>query len=406
MVGREIGGYRIESMIGRGGMGVVYRAEHRHLQRMVAIKVLAPEIAASDFRDRFLRESRSAAAIQHPNIVTVYDAGEVDGLLYIAMQFVDGEDLGERLDRVGRLDLGPTLTIGAQVAAALDAAHAHGLVHRDVKPANVLIEGERSYLTDFGLTRRISSTTRLTTAGQLVGTMDYMAPEQIEGAGVDGRTDVYAFGCLLYHCLTGTAPYTEEEAAAAVLFAHLRKSPPRVSALRPDLPRGLDAVIATAMSKSPDERYPTCGELFTAIAAESAEAQGEAARSERPTILVADEDARTRTLVRVALASSEITVVEAADANAVLALAREHRPDLLFVGDALLRRAEPGLAAALRGDGETARAKAVVLHRRGAPAVAKDALDGAVDDELSTPFSPLQLLIKVRNLLGPEAIDW
>jgi len=405
MLGREIGGYRIEATVGRGGMGVVYRAEHRHLQRRAAIKVLAPELAVGDFRDRFLRESRTAAAIHHPNIVTVFDAGEIDGLLYIAMQFIDGEDLGKRLGRGGRLDLSTTLAIATQVAAALDAAHAHGLVHRDVKPANVLMEGERAYLADFGLTRRISSTTRLTTAGELVGTMDYMAPEQIEGGGIDGRTDVYAFGCLLYHCMTGAAPYTVEEADAAVLFAHVHKPPPLLSVAQPELPRTLDAVVATAMAKAPDERYATCGEVMAAIAAVGIEEQADARSVERPKILVADQDPATRTMVRVALANSGLTVLEAGDAGSLSALARDHRPALLFIGAELLGRSAPGLAEALRSDGEAAGTKVVLLHRRGAAVAESDALD-AVDDELATPFSPLQLLIKVRNLLGPEAIDW
>ena len=188
-LGTVIAGYRIEERIGRGGMGVVYRAQHLNLQRRAAIKIIAPDLAESEgFRERFTREARIAAALQHPNIVTVYDAGEVDGMLYLAMQYIEGEDLAAILRADGRLRPYRAIDVCRQVASALDAAHAMGLIHRDVKPANVLIEGRNAFLTDFGLTKRIEGThAQLTRAGDVVGTIHYVAPEQIEGRAVSAR---------------------------------------------------------------------------------------------------------------------------------------------------------------------------------------------------------------------------
>src|SRR5215217_6437152 len=236
-LGRVVAGYRIEELIGRGGMGLVYRAEHLNLRRRAAIKIIAPELAeASGFRERFNREARIAAALQHPNIVTVYDAGEADGLLYLAMQYIEGSDLASVLRSQGRLRPYRALDTCRQVAAALDAAHALGLIHRDVKPANVLVEGRRAFLTDFGLTKRLEgSRSQITRAGDVVGTIHYVAPEQIEGRQVDSRSDLYSLGCLLYHSLVGEVPYPRES-DVAVIYAHLSEEPPRPSALRPDLP--------------------------------------------------------------------------------------------------------------------------------------------------------------------------
>ena len=196
--GTTLAGYRLEEVVGRGGMGVVYRACHLLLERTAAVKLLSPELAAdAAFRERFVRESRMAAALEHPHVVPVYDAGEQDGLLYIAMRYVDGTDLGTVLERGGALEPSQALAIARQVGSALDAAHERSIVHRDVKPANVLIDERGAYLSDFGLTKRVSSETRLTAHGQFVGTIDYMPPEQIEGARLDPRSDVYAFGCVL-----------------------------------------------------------------------------------------------------------------------------------------------------------------------------------------------------------------
>jgi len=260
----QFAGFRIERELGRGGMGVVYLAEHVHLGRRVALKFLGPGLAETDdFRERFVRESRLAASLHHPNIVTVYDAGEADGRLYIAMQYIDGTDLATVLSKEGALEPERALTILEQIASALDAAHAEGLVHRDVKPANVLMRDGHAYLTDFGLTKRTTSATSLTATGQFVGTAQYMAPEQIMGEAVDGRADIYALGCILFHCLTGVAPF-ERENSVAVIYAHLSEPPPAASALRPELPAALDAVIARAMAKAADDRYPTGAALAEA----------------------------------------------------------------------------------------------------------------------------------------------
>src|ERR671911_2886129 len=267
-VGRVVAGYRIEERIGRGGMGLVYRAEHINLRRGAAIKIIAPELAeTSGFRERFNREARIAAALQHPNIVTVYDAGEEDGLLYLAMQYIEGSDLSTVLRNQGRLRPYRAIDVCRQVAAALDAAHAEGLIHRDVKPANVLIEGRTAFLTDFGLTKRTDGThTELTRAGDVVGRIHYVAPEQIEGRRVSARSDVYSLGCLLYHCLTGQVPFALET-DVAVIYAHLSEQPPKLSELRPELPDGLDAVMAKALDKSPDRRFPSCGDMISAARA-------------------------------------------------------------------------------------------------------------------------------------------
>src|SRR4051794_6590358 len=255
-------------LVGRGGMGVVYEAQHVHLGRTVALKLLTPELSANpDFRARFLRESQLAATLEHPGIVTVYDAGEVNGVLYLAMRYVRGTDLAALLSQRGPLTPRETLSILGQVAAALDAAHVAGLVHRDVKPANVMIEGDRCYLTDFGLTKRTMAETRaLTAAGQFLGTVDYVAPEQIEGRDQDGRVDVYALGCVLFECLTGARPYPRDS-QVAIIYAQLREPPPRASELRPDLPAAIDGVIGQGMAKAPERRYQTCGAMIDAARA-------------------------------------------------------------------------------------------------------------------------------------------
>jgi hypothetical protein len=274
-VGTVLAGYRIESRIGRGGMSVVYLAEHIKLGRKVALKLLAPELVEQEgFRERFERESRLAASLEHPNIVPVFDAGEVDDLLYIAMRYVDGKDLGALIRSEGRLDQRRVLSILAQVANALDTAHRSGLVHRDVKPGNILVSSrkgprgrEHSYLSDFGLTKQAVSQASLTGTGQFMGTLDYVAPEQIEGKALDGRTDGYALGCVLYECLAGVPPFRREH-EVALMYAHLQEPPPMLTAKRPDLPAEIDEVIATAMAKEKGERYPTCSALIAAAVAE------------------------------------------------------------------------------------------------------------------------------------------
>src|SRR4051812_6757036 len=246
-------------------MGVVYRAEHLHLGRTVALKVLAPELSRDDdFRGRFLRESRMAAALEHPGVVTVYDAGEVDGSLYLAMRLVPGEDLAAVLRARGTLDADSALSLLGQVGEALDTAHAAGLVHRDVKPGNILVEGDQAFLTDFGLTKPTQADmTAMTATGVFLGTPDYAAPEQISGSRLDGRADVYALGGVLYECLTGSRPFPRN-AQVAVLYAQLHEPPPRPSEIRPGLPAALDGVIECALAKAPSRRYGTCAELVGA----------------------------------------------------------------------------------------------------------------------------------------------
>src|SRR4051794_8107126 len=238
-IGEEVAGYKVEAVAGRGGMGVVFRAEHMHLTRQVALKVLTADLAGNrSFRQRFVREAQTAARLDHPNIVPVFDAGEANGLLYIAMKYIDGVDLGHVLDAEERLSSQRTVDLLTDIADALDVAHGAGLVHRDVKPGNVLVDNLRSYLTDFGLTKRIASRTALTAAGRTVGTAAYLAPEQIRGQDVDPRPDIYAFGCVLYECLTGDVPFIRDT-DMAVLWAHLEQDPEPPSARLSDLPKAL-----------------------------------------------------------------------------------------------------------------------------------------------------------------------
>lgn len=272
-VGTELAGYRIESLLGWGGMSVVYLAEDPRLKRRVALKLLAANLAEDEsFRVRFLRESELAASIDHPNIIPVYEAGTTDDLLFIAMRYVEGRDLKERLQR-GRLDPADAIGILAQVASALDAAHARGLVHRDVKPSNVLLDAgarpdgsDHVYLADFGLTKRVTEDAGIGDDGHLLGTIDYVAPEQIAGEESDGRADVYSLGCVLYECLVGQPPF-RRDSDLAVVFAHLETEPPPPSEQRPELPAALDGVIARALAKEPEQRYPSCRELARAALA-------------------------------------------------------------------------------------------------------------------------------------------
>jgi CheY-like chemotaxis protein len=456
-IGTVIAGYRIESRIGRGGMGVVYRAEHLSLQRRAALKLIAPDLAeSSGFRERFSREARIAAALTHPNIVCVYDAGEVEGTLYLAMQFIDGSDLARTLSEDGRLKPYRAVDVCRQVAGALDAAHAAGLIHRDVKPANVLIEGRIAYLTDFGLTKRAGGgQAPLTNAGDVVGTIHYVAPEQIEGRELTARSDVYSLGCVLYHCLTGQLPYARDD-DVAVIYAHLSESPPRPSQVRPELPHGLDEVIARALDKAPEHRFESCGDLMTAAraavdaagplsetlpprtparpsdvdtgveaaigeirgaaaaaAAASARESGappagadadsrqaaappsDAAAARRSRVLLAGVDASTRAIAHVAL-GGRADVSEAASAGALDA-ARDARPDLVILG-------WPGTAEvvrALRADPLTRDSKLLLVVDESA---GRDPRSAGADERLATPFSPLQLQVKLRKLLGVDAV--
>jgi eukaryotic-like serine/threonine-protein kinase len=271
-VGATLAGYRIDGFIGRGGMGVVYRATQVALGRTVALKVLAPELAEStDFRDRFKREARIAASIDDPNVVALYQADEADGRLFLAMQFVDGSDLREIIsaEKSGVNPLRAAHIIN-QVGNALEAAHSRGLVHRDVKPGNILIAqlrgNDHAYLTDFGLTRQVSSDSGLTKAGQFVGTLGYVAPEQITGTGIGARTDVYALGCVLFETLTGRVPF-DGETDVATMYAHLNEPPPAPSQLVRSLSKDFDLIVSQAMAKDATQRTASAAAVGAAAVA-------------------------------------------------------------------------------------------------------------------------------------------
>lgn len=267
----RIPGFRIEAVLGRGGMGVVYLAEQEGLGRKVALKVIAPELSDDlGFRARFVREARLVASIDHPNVVPLFEAPADAKPLYLAMRFVDGTDLGALLVRDGRLDPAVVGQLASQIAAALDAAHANGLVHRDVKPGNVLIAqtGDRrhAYLTDFGLTKDASSNSvQLTNTGQWVGTVDYIAPEQFDGRPVDARTDIYSLGCVIFQMLAGDVPFVGTNLQK--MWGHGSGAPPSLREVRPELADAFDVVVARAMAKDPDDRYPSAGDLGRACLA-------------------------------------------------------------------------------------------------------------------------------------------
>ncbi|MFJ4184714.1 serine/threonine-protein kinase [Kitasatospora sp. NPDC089509] len=265
LVGQRVAGYRLEREIGRGGMAVVYRAKDLRLGRTVAVKLLAPELARNEvFRQRFMHESEAAAGIDHPHIVPVFEAGEHDGILYLAMRYVEGGDLRALISRDAPLPIERTARLARQIASALDAAHDLGLVHRDVKPGNVLVapgtdreHPEHLYLADFGLTKKSLSLSGLTSVGQIVGTLDYAAPEQISGRPLDGRCDQYSLGCVVFEMLAGTPPF-RRESDLALLWAHLNDPPPELRPHRPDLPGAVQAVVGRALAKAPEERYADC----------------------------------------------------------------------------------------------------------------------------------------------------
>ncbi|NJP90845.1 serine/threonine protein kinase [Nonomuraea sp. FMUSA5-5] len=266
LIGQEVAGYYIEDIVGKGGMAVVYLALDPRLSRRVALKILNPVLSVDDrFRQRFILESRTVASIEHPNIIPIYEANaDADGVLYIAMRYVDGLDLRRLIYDRGPLPIGQANQIFAQVAAALDAAHAHDLIHRDVKPANILLAGDHVYLTDFGITKHRSSISGLTQTDQFIGTPRYMSPEQINKEHIDGRCDQYALACVVYEALSGRLPFQREN-DIALLWAHLAEQPAPLSQLRPELPAQVDGVIMRALAKSPEQRYATCTEFVTAL---------------------------------------------------------------------------------------------------------------------------------------------
>jgi len=274
-IGSEIAGHRLDAVAGRGGMGVVYRATQLRLNRQVALKLIAADLASDpSFRERFEHESEIAAQIEHPHVIPLYEAGEQDGQLYITMRYVDGTDLRAMIEREGAIEPRKAAQILAQVCGALDAAHARALVHRDIKPANVLIAGTAeepfAYLTDFGLTKQAATTGGMTKTGMFVGTLDYIAPEQLQGGPVDARADVYALGCMLYQMLTGRVPYVRDTEPAKI-WAHMQEPPPSLREVAPQVPTAFDEVISRAMAKKPEDRYPSAGDLARAAKAAAAD---------------------------------------------------------------------------------------------------------------------------------------
>ena len=286
-IGEEFAGYRLEEMIGHGGMSIVYRARHLVLERSVALKLLSPDLSDDPaFQERFIRESRLAAGLDHPNVIPIYEAGEVNGVFYIAMRYVPGSNLKQLLQRDGPMDATQIISIIGQIASALTTAHETGLVHRDVKPANVLIvegagadESNHVYLSDFGIAKQQAS--NVTRTGMFLGTAEYASPEQIEGKELDGRSDVYSLGCVLYQLLTGNPAY-EKDSEVALIYAHLLEPPPSARAVRPDLPPAIDGVVAKAMAKNPDDRYATARELAAAVRQALKQPAAEAAPAPAP----------------------------------------------------------------------------------------------------------------------------
>ncbi|CAM3540145.1 protein kinase [Kibdelosporangium persicum] len=260
----QFGPYRVEGLLARGGMGEVHRAYDTRHDRVVALKLLTDHAANDEeFRKRFKREAHAAARLREPHVIPIHAYGEIDGRLYLDMRLVEGEDLRRTLTARGPLSPSAAVDIVSQVAGALDAAHAEGLVHRDVKPSNVILQGDFAYLVDFGIARPLTSNTDITGTGEAVGTVAYMAPERFGRGPTDHRVDIYALACLLFQCLTGEKPYTSEN-ALAVIFAHANEDPPKPSERRPGVPVGLDQVVATGMAKTPADRFATAGELAAA----------------------------------------------------------------------------------------------------------------------------------------------
>jgi len=372
--GAVVAGCRVEGVVGRGGMGVVYRATQLSLERPVALKAIAPELAGdATFRERFKRESRIAASIEHPNVIPVYEAGEGEGVLYLIMRYVEGTDLRALIDSEGGLDPERAARIVAQVAAALAAAHRRDLIHRDVKPANVLIDadGERdhAYLTDFGIARHAAATSGLTRTGSVIGTLDYLAPERIQDQGGDGRADVYALGCMLFEALTGTLPFARDNDVAK-MYAHLSAPVPSAREAEPEVPEELDAVAQRAMAKDPDDRFTTATEMAEALM-DTLPARPARARTEAPRVAPVPAEAATgpaeaaSTGAGVPLGYSEEVSLAAETAEELPPAERRAEPERVDPGDTVAGagRAAPGAAPPARE--AAARETASASRRRG-----------------------------------------
>ena len=402
-IGTELAGYRIESVIGRGGMGIVYLAEQIRLSRRVALKVLPSEWVGDDrFRDRFMHESKLAASLDNPHIVDVYDAGEAGGVLYLAMRYVPGKDLKSIIRDEGPLELERAVSLLAQIADALDSAHERGLVHRDVKSPNVLIEhasgslAEHAYLADFGLAKRPDSMSGLSDTGQFLGSVEYAAPEQFEGTTLDARTDVYSLGCVAYECLTGAVPY-RRDSEAAVMFAHLKEPPPKVSVRRPEIPAGIDAVIGCALAKRPADRFPSAGAFVETL--------GSAARGEpievsapRPAILVVDDVPQNVRLLEAVLTSNGYEVRSAASGQEALEQVATEAPDLVLLDVQMPGMNGYEVCRRIRSDPATQFLPIVMVTSSDAE-VRVSAMEAEADDFVTKPFNQQELLARIRSLI-------
>jgi serine/threonine-protein kinase len=387
--GARFGPYILTAVLGRGGMGVVYRAYDTVKARTVALKVLTPELAADPvYRERFRRESRRAARLSEPHIIPIHDYGQIEGRLFIDMRLVQGTDLSTMLERDGPLPPNGAAWVIAQVASALDAAHAEGLVHRDIKPSNVLITGHIqsmpfAYLIDFGIARSVGSVT-VSTATSAVGTLAYMAPERIEGAPGDHRSDVYSLACVLYECLIGHEPFTGE--MVAVMWAQINSPPPVPTAARPGLPAAVDQVIARGLAKDPADRYNSAGELAAAMlaAVDPSVRQAQAPEPVPPTAVTyippkgdrpaphqtgadlplweSDPGGRTQAALRAIVANPQLGAAALSSSQAMSAALKDLLPGRPRETKVLVAAAEVGLTAALKY--HTARGMDVTTARR------------------------------------------
>jgi len=383
VIGRDFGGYRTEAVLGRGGMGVVYRATDVRLDRNVALKVLPPEFGDdATFRARFLRESRAAAAIDHPGVIPIYEAGEVGGQLYIAMRYVDGVDLERVLAAEGPLAAERALALVAQLAAALDAAHERGLVHRDVKPSNALVaKGDHVYLCDFGLTRQASDD-KLTATGEVAGTALYMAPETLRSGRADASSDLYSLGCVLFECLTGEPPFTGPT-QAAVIFGHLEEAPPHVSERRAGLPHALDPVLARALDKVPEHRYASGAELATAARVAMTGRAPPRARRRRAAVAVAALAVAAAGAAALLAGSGGSPSVATIQGDAVAAIDPEHGS---LTGRVALEGAPDAIAAGAGAVWVTDRAPAAIAS--GAPPSATRPVRESCSGSMAATASP------------------